>query len=72
MVKLTVFSGSGVRMYATKRYKTIDDCYQELNLVANGKAMCILFEDIYGTLVSISPINCVIEAKEIKEIDDAS
>lgn len=72
MVKLTVFTGSGVRMYATETYKTLKEYYLDLNLVADGKTTCILFEDIYGTLVSISPINCAIEAKEIKENDDAS
>lgn len=69
MVKLTVFTGSGIRMYATERYKTLDEYYLDLNLVADGKTTCILFKDIYGALVSISPINCVIEAKEIKEIE---
>ena len=72
MVKLTVFMGSGIRMYATETYKTLEEYYQELNLVADGKTTCILFKDIYGTLVTISPISCVIEAQEIKENDDAS
>ncbi len=72
MVRLTVFTGGGVRMYATETYKTLHEYYLDLNLVADGKTKCILFKDIYETLVSISPINCVIEAKEIKENDDAS
>ena len=72
MVKFTVFTSSGIRMYATKRYKTLNDYYLDLSLVADGKTKCILFQDIYGTLVSISPINCVIEAEEIKENDDVS
>lgn len=72
MVQFTVFTGSGIRMYATKRYKTLNEYYLDLNLVADGKTKCILFQDIYGTLVSISPISCIIEAKEIKENDDAS
>lgn len=72
MVKFTVFTSSGIRIYATERYKTLNDYYLDLSLVADRKTKCILFQDIYGDLVSISPINCVIEAREIKEIDDAS
>lgn len=70
MVQLTVFTNSGVRMYATKTYKTLNEYYLDLNLVADGKTTCIFFKDIYETLVSVSPINCVIEAKEIKAIDE--
>lgn len=66
MVKFTVFTSSGIRMYATERYKTLNDYYLDLNLVADGKTKCILFQDIHGVLVSISPINCVIEAEELK------
>lgn len=67
MVKFTVFTSDGIRIYATKKYKTLNDYYLDLSLVADGKTKCILFQDIYGVLVSISPINCVIEAKGIEE-----
>ena len=66
MVKLTVFTSGGIRKYATERYKTLNDYYLDLNLVADGKTKCIFFQDVYGTLVSISPISCVIEAEELK------
>lgn len=66
MVKFTVFTNNGTRKYATEKYKTLNDYYLDLSLVANGKIKCILFQDIYGTLVSISPINYVIEAEELK------
>lgn len=67
MVKIKAFMSGGTRIYATEKYKTLNDYYLDLNLVADGKTKCILFQDIYGTLVSISPINCVIEAEELKE-----
>ncbi len=67
MVKIKVFMSGGARIYATEKYKTLNDYYIDLSLVTDGKAKCILFQDIYGTLVSISPINCVIEAEELKE-----
>lgn len=67
MVKIKVFMSNGARIYATGKYKTLNDYYLDLSLVADGKSKCILFQDIYGTLVSISPINCVIEAEELKE-----
>lgn len=66
MVKFTVFTSGGIRIYATEKYKTLNDYYLDLSIVAGGKTKCILFKDIYGTLVSISPINCVIEAEELK------
>lgn len=67
MVKFTVFTSGGIRIYATEKYKTLNDYYLDLSLVADGKTKCILFQDVYGALVSISPINCVIEAKELEE-----
>lgn len=67
MVKIKVFMSNGARIYATEKYKTLNDYYLDLSLVVDGKTKCILFQDIYGTLVSISPINCVIEAEELKE-----
>lgn len=72
MVEFTVFTSCGIRKYVTKRYKTLQEYYIDLNLVADGKTKFILFQDIYGNLISISPINCVIEATEIKENDNAS
>lgn len=66
MVKFTVFTNNGIRKYATEKYKTLNDYYLDLILVVDGKTKCILFQDIYGTLVSVSPINCVIEAEELK------
>lgn len=66
MVKFKVFTSNGIRMYATEKYKKLNDYYLDLRLVADGKTKCILFQDIYGTLVSISPIDCVIEAEELK------
>ena len=67
MVKIKAFMSGGVRIYATEKYKTLNDYYLDLSLVADGKTKCILFQDIYGTLVSIFPIDCVIEAEELKE-----
>lgn len=67
MVKIKAFMSGGARIYTTEKYKTLNDYYLDLSLVADGKSKCILFQDIYGTLVSIFPINCVIEAEELKE-----
>lgn len=67
MVKISVFTNSGVRIYATKDYGTIESFTRDLGRALDGRMQCIWFEDIYGTLVTISPASGVIEVKEIKE-----
>ena len=51
---------------------TINDYLHDLLNVTNGRTTCLWFKDLYGKLVSISPINCIIESVEIKERNIAS
>lgn len=72
MVRITVFTNSGVRIFVTKDYETIKNFTRDLGRALDGRMQCIWFEDINGILVTISPIGCIIEVEEIKENDNAS
>lgn len=72
MVKLKVIANNRTEIYETDYYDTINDYLCDLVNVTNGRTTCLWFKDAYGKLVSISPINCIIEAVEIKERNNAS
>lgn len=71
MVKLKVIANNRTEIYETDYYDTINDYLHDLVNVTNGITTCLWFKDVYGKLVSISPISCVIEATEVKERNNA-
>ena len=72
MVRLKVITNNRIEIYETDYYDTINDYLHDLLNVTNGRTTCLWFKDLNGKLVSISPINCIIEAVEIKERNIAS
>lgn len=67
MVKLLVVMHCGTKIYKTETFKDKDNfkcCVKNVNL---GNTKLISFTDIYGTFVTVSPVNCVIECENCKE-----
>ena len=67
MVKLLVVMHCGTKIYITETFKDKDNfkcCVKNVNL---GNTKLISFTDIYGTFVTVSPANCVIECEDCKE-----
>ena len=67
MVKLLVVMNCGTKTYKTETFKDKDNFKYCVGNVDLGDTKLISFTDIYGTFVTVSPTNCVIECEEVVE-----
>lgn len=75
MLQITVFINGATRRYFTKTYKSKYDNEREIDVYNNGlsivnqgyEKVITFIDEVTNALVSVSPITCLIECKEVIE-----
>ena len=67
MVRLLVVMHCGTKIYKTKTFKDKNEFECYMRSVDIGNIKLLIFTDIFGTFVTLSPTNCIIECEDCKE-----
>ena len=67
MVRLLVVMHCGTKIYKTKTFKDKNEFECCIRSIDAENTKLLIFTDIFGTFVALSPTNCVIECEDCKE-----
>lgn len=67
MVRLLVVMHCGTKIYNTKTFKDKNEFECCIRNIDTGNTKLLIFTDTFGTFVTLSPTNCVIECEDCKE-----
>lgn len=67
MVRLLVVMHCGTKIYKTKTFKDKNEFECCMRNIDTGNTKLLIFTDTFGTFVTLSPTNCVVECEDCKE-----